>query len=210
VLCLGLSLSSVLRWLSPTSGDSSRGLVVGTPGAGKSLLVRALAQLTNRRGEAVVVVDPTYRGGIPGWYHAESLPQVVDLVERGHVPVVRERWPAVVDLVWKAGNCLLVVDEVADCGGGRNQVYPTLWHIARKGRHRNVSLLMATQRRVEVDARVQNLAQGIFVGMAQGEADRRWAENTWSISPPEEPMVFAVSLPGKAGEGEIRLKIRKS
>lgn len=198
-----LSVSSVARWLSPISGDSCRALVVGAPGSGKTLLLRALAQLETG---PTIVIDPEYGGSIPGWYRSHSMAETVDLIREGHVPVIAERWAQTYDLVWSAGRCLLVIDEAADCGARRNQVYPPLGRLLRRSRHRQVSVLLATQKRTYLDADVQALARSVFVGQMPGASDKRWALDDWGIEVPAEPLRFCAVLPGNQ-RGEISISV---
>lgn len=155
----------------------------------------------------VILVDPEYRGGLPGCYVAEHYPEIIDLIREGYIPVIRERWAALYDLVWKFGECLLLIDEAPDMGAKRGAVHPSLWKILRRGRHRRISTVLATQRRTELDARVQGICQGAFIGCLPGESDKRWAVGTWGIDPPEDPMLFRAILPGNQ-RGEIRISIR--
>jgi hypothetical protein len=168
-------------------------LIVGAPGAGKTLLVRALAQTVEA---PTLVVDPTWTGRLDGWYKASSAADAIDLIRAGHVAVFSDVFGDAYDLAWGAGDCLLVVDEAAVTGGARGDVHPTLLDLMRRGRHRRVSVLLATQRRTDVDPTLQGLADAAWIGLLPGQADRQWAVGTWGIEPPDQPLEFRVWLPG--------------
>jgi hypothetical protein len=78
--------------------------------------------------------------------------------------------------------------------------------LLRRSRHRQVSVILATQKRTYVDADVQALARAVFIGQVPGAADRQWAWNEWGIKAPEKPLTFRAVLPGDQ-RGEVSISI---
>lgn len=140
----------------------------------------------------MILVDPEYRGSTSGWYSCASIPELIDIVRAGHIAVVSRPSliPRVYRMAWTAGDCIIAVDEAADCGAQRGAVDPALWTIFRRGRHKNISVLLASQRRTDVDPNFQGLAPSVLIGHMPGAADRNWSCNNWGIEPPADALRF--------------------
>lgn len=151
--------------------------VAGARGSGKSSWLKQYA-----RGFPRVLVwsplEPTDRyGHLLGVEPAKTLPAFLTAPADGHAVYYPEHpTPAVFDvfckIVWYVGDCLVLVDELADVTPVGKAV--GWWGaLVRKGRHRRIEIAAGAQRPAEIDKTIIGNATRCVCFRLKRHEDRR-------------------------------------